>query len=107
MYVDDGANVNPAWTKSIATSGNGADWETHQKIGIKKFTPTFIPNYNKSVINTNYKYVDKAEVTVEFTDDTSFSFDVQGVQNQATWNTGAASVKDGLNQAISDLTGWL
>lgn len=107
MYIDNGPNVNAAWTKTIAFAPNGADWQPIPKANISSIAPVFIPNVRASVANRGYAYQDWAQVHIRFNDGTKFSFDVQDVKNQPTWNTGAASVQDGLNKAISDITSWL
>lgn len=108
MYIDEGANVNAAWTKQIAVSPNGADWETIQKEAIATVTPTFIPNIAASVANRGYGYQDMARIRIKYHNESEWFFDVQEVKNQAGWiKPGAATVRDGLNKAVEDITTWL
>lgn len=108
MTIDNGANIVAGWTKFIAISSDGSDWTPIEKSSIKKISPIFIPNVRASVVNRGYKHQDSAKIHVEYKDGAVFTFDVQDVQNQASWVTpGAATVQAGLNKAISDITTWL
>lgn len=106
MQVSQGITVNAGWTKAIAMSPNGSEWETIRHTSIKKIMRTFIPNVKSSPANNGYPYQDLAQVVIEFEDGTDVRFDVQKVRNQPSWNTGATSIKAGLEKAVSDLTIW-
>ena len=73
---------------------------------IGKIMRVFFPNVKDSPANNGYPYQDQAQVIIEFEDGTDVRFDVQKVSNQPSWNTGAASIKAGLEKAVDDLTTW-
>jgi len=111
MYVALGTTVQAGWTKAIATSPNGSEWETIKNDSIKKIMRVFIPNVKDSVANNGYPYQDQAQVIIEFQDGTDIRFDVQKVSNQTLWRTAAyggtaASAQAGLERAVNDLTTW-
>lgn len=107
MHVSLGTTVDAGWTKAIAMSPNGSEWETIKNDSITKIMRTFIPNVKDSSANNGYPYQDLAQVVIVFKDGTDVRFDVQKVSNQAGWVTpGAASVQAGLEQAVNDLTTW-
>jgi len=111
MQVALGTTIQAGWTKAIATSPNGSEWETIKNDSITKIMRTFIPNVKDSVAQRGYPYQDLAQVVIVFKDGTDVRFDVQKVSNQTLWRTAAyggtaASVQAGLEQAVNDLTTW-
>jgi|SRR3990172_7435680 len=97
MFVEDGTTLG--LNKVIAFSPQGADRDYIQKSNIKSIGGIF-----SASPGATYKYPILTRVTINMIDGSSFDFEAQDVQNQITWNTGTQT---GLNQALSDLNGWL
>ena len=106
MHISKGTTVDATWTKAIAMSPNGSNWETIKNDSIVKIMRTYIPGVKNSPANNGYPYLDLAQIVITLKDGTDIRFDVQKVGNQASWNTGAASIPAGLEKAHADLQTW-
>lgn len=100
IHIDNGININPAWTDHIAVSTDGTNWTPINKLGLHvqdRFT-----NHN----NASPLVDDSVDsfISLKTTEGYVLFFDVTKVQNQAGWLGGT---RDKLRQAVSDITGWL
>lgn len=103
IYIDDGVNVNLSWVNHIAVSKDGVNWDTISKDNLN------VKSRMVNISNTNkHPYLNKGThgmITLDVAEDSPLLvFDPNDVVNQVGWhgNTPAA-----LQQAVSDITGWL
>jgi hypothetical protein len=105
MYIDNGVNVNPAWTRSIAVSADGVNWSTIHWQGLDVKSRFIIQNESA---DARHPFVNKGKhgrITLGISEDqVKLEFDPNDVVNQPTWqgNTPAA-----VQNAVTDLTDWI
>lgn len=103
MYIDDGINIDPAFENHIGFSIDGLDWNFIHKDGL-----SVVRTLRNQGTTNPPSVIGQQKMTlislVDITGSTRLSFDCNNVVNQAGWQgqTNAA-----LNQAVSDITGWL
>jgi hypothetical protein len=109
LYIQNGEQVDPLWTNHIAISYDGVNWDGIHKdalsagkhfISLNKTAPNSFPERNKEegwVITIKR---DEEEGAV-------LKFSPKNVENQPTWNTGAANENAGAQTALTDILSWL
>jgi len=105
IYISNGTTVNAGWTKHLAVSPDGVNWNAIPKEG-KVVSVTRIELNPNSVNNALTKGKDSySEITIkDNTDMHALKFNPNDVVNQATWlgNTPAKA-----QIAVDDITTWL
>lgn len=99
-YIQKSATVNALITGKVAISSDGVTWEYLPKEGLS-VSPIF-----SGIGGLNYPYATKTIVVLRYRNGSgeSYSFDIQGVKNQATWQGGTQAK---LKIALDDIAAWL
>ncbi len=100
MYIDNGVNINAAWTPYIAVSSDGNNWELIPKEGLKVRPRIVNANTASKVASKTHE----ARITLTGSDrELHVDFDIEDVDNQPTWN---GSSWTELNTAVADIGSW-
>ncbi len=103
MHVSNGPDVDGSLTDVIAFSSDGTNWDFIEKASISTVTGWF--QADGTYQDTGYKYDNKTILRIERKDDHApLTFELQDVENQATWTGGAEA---NLQVAKVDIAGWL
>jgi len=105
IYIEDGINVDAAWTRMIAVSYDNVNWETINK-GQLSVHPIY-RSRQAPVPAANNNGADNVSTIIVLRDtfgEDALKFECDNVVNQAAWQ---GKTKAALNQAVSDLSGWI
>ena len=98
MHIEQGTVVDAAWTKTILI-GDGNNWPSRIRADqVSALKSIFIAS------PATYRFPVVTKIRFDMADGTSFSVEMQEVENQATWNLGT---KAALNVALDDLQTFL
>jgi hypothetical protein len=102
LYIDNGANVNVAWTESIVISADGVNWNAINKQGLDVGLHSV--NFNTNVPNSFPERNKESGpvITIKRSDQEGaiLKFNPEKVVNQPGW------IGDP-QQAVSDIISWL
>ncbi len=110
LYIDNGENVDAAWTGHIVISNDGINWDSINKAGLS--VGKHYISINNTAPNSHPERGERSGfvITLKGSDEKSpkISFDASKVTNQPTWVVpGAASDAAGALQAMSDIMTWI
>lgn len=102
LFIQNGSDVDAGLGNTIAVStDDGATFDFIRPNQVQQVLHVYIEQPE-----INYPFDRRAVVRVVL-EDGELEFDVQNVPNQPTWNTGAATARDGLFTAVQDINTWI
>lgn len=96
-FIDKSSNVNAAILGKIAVSSDSVNWDF---IDADRVT---IGQIFSGSPGLNYLYPTKTQVMLKQNDGPTYTFDIQGVKNQASWQGGTQAK---LKKAVEDISSW-
>lgn len=99
MEIVNGITADAGWTKQIAHSSDGVNWNTLSKINLRVKRDAVTGNTSSPLVDSSAKFI----ITLLGGDDELLRFKLSDVTNQPTWTLNLA----GLQKAVDDINTWI
>jgi hypothetical protein len=99
MEIVNGITADAGWTKQIAYSSDGVNWNTLSKANLRVKRDAVTGNTSSPLVESSGKFI----VTLLHSDEELLRFKLSDVTNQPTWTNDLA----GLQKAVDDINTWI